>query len=56
MFLIIKQSDNTIIGYGVKAIDENEHSKKGCLVFEIEDSEFDVSMIGCKLESFQYKD
>jgi hypothetical protein len=56
MFLIVKQSDNTIIGNAIKPIDISEASKKGYLVFEIDDTEFKADMLGSKIESFDFKD
>jgi hypothetical protein len=53
MYILVRFSDNIIIGSAVKPIDEISASKNGYLVYEIADEEFNVAMIGSKLESFE---
>ena len=52
MYIIVRHSDNIIIGSATRPVDESEASRNGYKVFEIEDSEFSVEMIGSRLESF----
>lgn len=52
MYIIVRHSDDIIIGSAVRPMDEVEASKRGYKVFEVDDADFDVSMIGSKLESF----
>lgn len=52
MFIIVRHSDNVIIGNATRQVDEVQMSKNGYKVFEIEDYEFSISMLGMKLESF----
>lgn len=53
MFIIVRHSDNIIIGTATRPVNEAEASKNGYKVFEIDDKEFSVEMIGSKLESFE---
>lgn len=52
MYIIVRHSDNLIVGSATRRVDEKEASKNGYKVFEIDDKEFRVDMIGSKLESF----
>lgn len=52
MYLIVRQSDNKIIGSAVKEIDEVDASKKGYVIYEIEDDEFTIDMLGNHIEEF----
>jgi hypothetical protein len=54
MFLIVRQSDNVIIGSAIKAINIDEFSKKGYVIFEIPDKEFTPKLIGSKLEEYEH--
>ena len=53
MYIIVKHPEDIIIGSAVRPIDESEASKNGYKVFEIDDKDFRVEMIGSKLESFE---
>ena len=53
MFLLINISDKTIIGCASRPIDEVQAKKDGYDVFEIEDSEWNPSMLGSKVESYE---
>lgn len=52
MFIIVRHADRIIIGSAVRQPSEAEASKNGYQIFEIDDAEFSVHMIGSKLESF----
>ena len=52
MYIIVRHSDKIIVGSATRPVDESEASRNGYLIFEMEDSEFKVEMIGSKLESF----
>lgn len=52
MYIIVRHSDNVIIGSAVRPMDEVQASKNGYKIFEIDDTEFSVSMIGQKLDGF----
>lgn len=52
MYIIVRHSDDVIVGSAVRPMDEVEASKRGYKVFEVDDSDFDVGMIGSRLESF----
>ena len=56
MFLIVRQSDNMIIGSAIKPININEASSKGYIVCEIPDDEFDPAMLGSILDNFELWD
>jgi hypothetical protein len=56
MYLIVKQDTSVIIGSAIKAINIEDASKKGYVVCEIPDHEFDPSMIGKKIEDFDLWD
>lgn len=56
MFLIIRQSDNVIIGSAIKPIHLESASQKGYIVCEIPDNEFNTQMIGSKIENFEQWD
>lgn len=53
MYILVRQKDNIIVGTAVKPVDETDASQKGFRVYEIPDSEFNPSMLGGKLESFE---
>lgn len=53
MYILVRQKDNVIVGTAVKAIDEASASKSGCKVYELPDEEFDISLMGKKLESYE---
>lgn len=52
MYLIVRASDNIIVGTAIRPIDEASSSKNGYKIYQIEDSEFVPEMLGAKLEGF----
>lgn len=53
MFIFVRAEDNVIIGCSVKAVNEDDMSKQGNRVYEVDDSEFSYSMIGQKIQEFE---
>ncbi len=53
MYIIVRHKDNVIVGNALRPVDEVQLSKNGYKVFEIDDSEFSISMLGSKLDGFQ---
>ena len=53
MYILVRQKDNVIVGTAIKPIDEASASKSGCKVYEIADDEFDIKMLGSRLNSFE---
>jgi hypothetical protein len=52
MYILVRHSDNIIIGSATRPVDVKTASANGYRVFEIANSEFKVEMIGTKLKSF----
>lgn len=52
MYIIVRHKDNIIVGSATRPVDEKEASRNGYKIFEIDDKEFSVDIIGSKLESF----
>lgn len=53
MYIIVRKSDNVIIGTASAAVAADADSKTGYTFYEVDDSEFSSSMIGKTLESFE---
>lgn len=53
MYILVRAKDNVIVGTAIRKVDEIAESKKGCKVYEIDDSDFTPDMLGSKLESFE---
>lgn len=53
MYIIVRQQDMLILGSATRPVDIKTASKNGYLVFEIADEDFNVEMLGSKLESFE---
>lgn len=53
MYIIVRHSDNIIVGSATRPVDESQASANGYKVFEISDDEFRVELIGSKLASFE---
>jgi N-dimethylarginine dimethylaminohydrolase len=52
MYLLVNKSDNVIIGYANRLVNEKQAEQDGYEVFEIEDAEFSPKMLGSKIESY----
>jgi hypothetical protein len=52
MYLIVRESDNIIVGSAVNKPSELDLKSKNRLVYEISNSDFSVDMIGQKLIDF----
>ena len=53
MFILVRVSDNVIVGSAANPVDVKEASKQGRRVYEIDDSDFTVDMIGQKITEYQ---
>lgn len=51
MYILVNK-DNIIVGCAAKKVDEAQASTNGQRVFEIDSEDFDIEMIGQKLEDF----
>ena len=51
MFIIVRKSDNIIVGCANSPINLQQAEQNGNVIFEIDDSEFSPDLIGQKLES-----
>lgn len=52
MYILVRQSDNVIVGTAIRPIDELSASKSGCRIYEIDESEFTPEMLGSKLTQY----
>lgn len=52
MYIIVRQLDNVVIGSAINPISIDDASAQGCLVYEIEDSEFTSELLGSTLDYF----
>lgn len=53
MYILVRQSDNIIIGTSSGKVDEQSASKSGYRVYEIADVEWNNSMLGSKLKGYE---
>ena len=53
MFILIRKEDNVIIGTAANKINTKDIEKNGYIAYEIDNSEFNVEMLGTKLQSFE---
>ena len=53
MYLIVDAKTNKIVGSAAKPVDEKACSRNGQKVYEIDESEYNHSMLGSKIEDFQ---
>lgn len=53
MFILIRKEDNIIIGTATNKINTKDIEKNGYIAYEIDNSEFNVEMLGTKLQSFE---
>ena len=53
MYIIVRVSDNVIVGCANNPIDNKEASKQGRRVYEIDDVDFHSSMIGQQITEFK---
>lgn len=52
MYILVRESDNIIIGTATRPVNEDAAADKGYKVYEIDESEFKPSMLGAKLQKF----
>lgn len=53
MYLIVDAKTNKIVGSAAKPVNEEQCSKNGQKVYEIDDKEYSHSMLGSKIEDFK---
>lgn len=53
MFIFVRATDNVIVGCSVKAVNEEDMSRQGNKVYEVDDSQFSYTMIGQKIQAFE---
>lgn len=53
MFIIVREHDGIIVGSAINPINIDEASKNGRIVYEIDDVDFDRSLIGQKLIDYE---
>ena len=56
IYLFIKQSDKTIVGYANRPVDEQDMARQGIDVYLVDNKDFSDNMIGQKLESYDETD
>ncbi len=54
MYIIVRATDNMIVGSAINPINTNEASKNNRIVYEIDDKDFDVSLIGKILTDYEF--
>lgn len=52
MYILVRVSDNVIVGCANNPINSKEASKQGRRVYEIDDEDFDTSMLGQQITEF----
>lgn len=53
MFILVRVSDNTIVGNANNPVNVHEASRQGRKVYEIDDEDFSPEMIGQKLSEYK---
>jgi hypothetical protein len=53
MYIMVRQSDRVIMGSAINPVSKEHASAQGYEVYEIDDSEFSVSMLGSVLNDFE---
>lgn len=53
MFILVRVSDNTIVGCANNPVNVHEASKQGRKVYEIDDESFSPDMIGQQLAEYK---
>jgi hypothetical protein len=53
MYILVRVSDNVIVGSGHNAMNAIEASKQGRRIYEIDDADFDQSMLGQQITEFK---
>lgn len=55
MYIMVRESDNMIIGSAVNPINKKTAMERGYLVYELDNSEYSEDLIGNILENFEEK-
>jgi len=53
MYILVRVSDNVIVGCANNAISAPEASRQGRRIYEIDDADFDSSMLGQQITEFK---
>jgi N-dimethylarginine dimethylaminohydrolase len=53
MYIMVRQTDRVIMGSAINPISNEHASAQGYEVYEIDDSEFTVDMLGSVLNNFE---
>lgn len=56
MYIIVRQIDNVVIGSAINAMNIDDASKQGYVIYEIDDSEFTPELLGSTLDHFDLAD
>lgn len=52
MYIMVRQIDNVVVGSAINPININDASANGCVIYEIDDSEFTPELLGSTLDYF----
>ena len=53
MYILVRSSDNVIVGCAINSVDERAASQNGHIVYEIPDNEFSPKIIGSQITGFE---
>lgn len=53
MFILVKQPENIIVATAINPVSIEDASANGCVVYEVDDSEFTPDLLGSKLDYFE---
>ena len=53
MYILVRVSDNVIVGCAHNPVNQKEASKQGRRVYEIDDVDFDATMLGQQITEFK---
>lgn len=56
MYIIVRTEDNVIVGFVNGNVDAKELKDRERRIFEIDESDFDINLIGQKLEEYKIID
>ncbi len=52
MYIIVRQEDNVVIASAINPVSIEDAASKGCVIYEINDSEFTPELLGSTLNHF----
>lgn len=56
MYIIVRQLDNVVVASAINPVNIDDVSAKGCIIYEIDDSEFTPDLLGSTLDHFDLAD